>query len=172
MNLAQEGIWTDFSDQAPIWIIPLEGTSKDLDNVMARIHLFLPKWTSHGRAIQSKAAFIDNRFLVITGEIAGGGTISGCAIDNLIHTVEKITHDENCHMISPFLIHYRNINGGVECVQRSDFENMISQGKILPETKVFNSGIQTLKELRSGKFEQPLADSVYAEMFKVQRTAT
>ena len=170
MHPSCETILPDRSDQARLWVIPLEGTHTDLQNLFAQVQLFLEKWTSHGRTIQSSAALYSDRFLLIAGEIAGG-TISGCGIDALMNAVEEISKNHHCRILSSMFIYYRAEHGGIDFASRSQFRKMMAQDLVSPETNVFNPGIHTLNVLRAGEFELPLYNSVYARIFRIPATA-
>ncbi len=170
MHSSHETILPDRTDQARLWVIPLEGTQPDLQNLLAQVQLFLEEWTSHGRAIESSATLYSNRFLLIAGEIAGG-TISGCGIDALMNSVEEISENHHCRILSSMFIYYRSEHGGVDFASRSQFRKLIAQDLISPETSVFNPGIHTLIALRAGEFELPLCNSVYARIFRIPATA-
>lgn len=170
MHSSRETILSDRSDQARLWVIPLEGTHTDLQNLFAQVQLFLEEWTSHGRVIQSSAVLYSDRFLLIAGEIAGG-TISGCGIDALMNAVEEISGNHHCRVLSPMFIYYRAEHGGIDFASRSQFQKMMSQDLVSPKTSVFNPGIHTLNALRAGEFELPLCNSVYARIFRIPTTA-
>lgn len=169
MHSSRESILPDRSDQAQLWVIPLEGTHTDLQNLLAQVQLFLEEWTSHGRSIESSTTLYLNRFLLIAGEIASG-TISGCGIDALINAVEEFSKNHNCRILSSMLIYYRAEHGGIDFTSRSQFRTMIAQDLISPKTSIFNPGIHTLNALREGDFELPLCDSVYARIFRIPAT--
>ncbi len=166
MHRPHKNLFADRSDQARLWVIPLDGTRTDLQNLFAQVQHFLEGWTSHGRAVQSSATLNANRFLLVAGEIAGG-TISGCGIDSLMNAVEEIAKNHRCHILSSMFIYYQTAHGGIEYASRGKFRKMIAQDLVSPETNVFNPGIHTLGTLRAGEFERPLADSVYARMFRI-----
>ncbi len=170
MHSPRETILPDRSNQARLWVIPLEGTHTDLQNLLAQVQLFLEGWTSHSRAIQSSAVLHSNRFLLIAGEITGG-TISGCGIDSLMNAVKEISGNHHCRVLSSMFIYYRAEHGGIDFASRSQFRKMMAQDLIPPETSVFNPGIYTLNALRAGEFELPLCNSVYARIFRISTTA-
>jgi len=171
MNASCEVTFSNLPDEARLWIIALEGAPEDLQSLLLEIQRFLEQWTSHNRPIRSAAMLKSNRFLLISGEIPGGA-ISGCGIDALMHSVEEISTDKNCRVLSPMLMYYRTKDGSVDFAPRNEFCKMVTQGLVSPETQVFNPGIHTLKELREGNFDLPLSRSVYARIFPIQATAT
>lgn len=159
------------SDQARLWVIPLQGTPEAMLNLYTQTQRFLEGWTSHGRAIQSSVTLNSNRFLLIGGEIAGC-TISGCGIDTLMNALEELSEHHQCCILPSMSVYYRSEDGTVEYSSRSQFQEMITQGLVSAETSVFNLGIYTLDALRAGKFELPLSDSIYARIFQVPVPAT
>ncbi len=169
MSLSREVIFPDLSDDAHLWVIALDGKQADLRKLLLQTQLFLEQWTSHGRPIQGAAMIKSDRFLLVAGEIPGG-TISGCGIDALMHAVEEISANKDCPILSSMLIFYRTEHGAIHFASRSQFREQIRQGLITPATHVFNLGTCTLGALRTGEFERPLCDSVYARLFRIPAT--
>ena len=169
MSEPREMIFPSLSNEAHLWIIALDGKHTDIRDLLTQTQLFLEQWTSHGRPIRSEAMLKSNRFLLVAGEIPGS-TISGCGVDALMHAVEEISAKKNCRILSPMLVFYRTEHGTVDYVSRNQAREMIHQGLISLETIVFNPGIYTLCALRTGEFEMPLSDSVYARIFRIPTT--
>ncbi len=165
-----ESILIDRSNEARLWVIPLEGTHENMQTLLSDVQIFLEEWTSHGRSIQSSAALYSNRFLLIAGEIPGG-TISGCGIDNLINSVEKISENHHCRILPAMFIYYRTEHGEIAFASRSHFRTMVANKEVSAETNVFNPGIYTLNALRAGEFERPLSSSIYARIIRIPTTA-
>lgn len=167
MQPTKEPIFAEeLSDEARLWVLPLEGTPVALQNLWTQIQLFLQQWTSHGRAIECASQLVSHRFLLIAGEIPGG-TVSGCGIDALMHAVEENSVKHNCRVLSSLLIYHRSAQGTIEFHPRGRFRGMIAEGLISGHTPVFNPGLHTLRALRAGEFELPLQDSVYARIFQL-----
>ena len=166
MRQSCQSIFPSLSDHAQLWVVPLEGTPVAFARLLHQIRLTLESWTSHGRAVQSSTTVLFNRFLLIAGEIPGS-TVSGCGIDSLMHSVEEASTHSNCRMLSPMLMYYLREKESVAIAPRGQFRRMIAEGKISSTTRVFNPGVHTLRELRTNKFELPLSESVYAQIFQI-----
>lgn len=171
MSPASDQILHHLSDEARLWVIPLDGDKSGLQGLLTRTQQFIEQWVSHGRPVQGAAVLEANRFLLIAGEVAGGA-ISGCGIDALMRAIKEASTIENCRLLSSMLIYYRSESGQVNYVSRGNFRKMVSEGLISSTTRVFNPGIYTLGALRAKEFELPLADSVYSRMYRAPVAAT
>ncbi|MXY07156.1 MAG: hypothetical protein F4183_01240 [Rhodothermaceae bacterium] len=171
MSPASDHILHRLSDEASLWVIPLDGDESGLQGLLTRIQQFIEQWVSHGRTVQGAAVLEANRFLLVAGEVSGG-TISGCGIDALMHAIKEASTVEHCRLLSSMLIYYRSESGQVNFVSRGNFRKMVSEGLINSTTKVFNPGIYTVGALRAKEFELPLADSVYSRMYRTPVAAT
>ncbi len=171
MDQSYSSLFPNLSDGARLWIFVLKGAPADLKKLLTHTRSFLTEWTSHGRSIQSQAVLVADQFLFVCGEIANG-TISGCGIDALMNALEESSVALNCHQLSPMLMYFRSKNGTVASASRSQFREMLNQGLIHPDTKIFNLGIHTLHALRTGEFERPFSESVFAKIFRSPTTTS
>ena len=63
------------------------------------------------------------------------------------------------------LVFFRDPEGRILAEHFLDFQKLISSGRILPDTPVFDTTITTLGELRAGGLEKPFGDSWHAARF-------
>ena len=157
-------------DSARVWIFALEGSPADLQSVLGDLQRFADSWLSHNRAVSAACTLLENRFLVVSGHIPGSD-VSGCGVDAMTNSVEEAARRAKCRLISPVRVLYRSKDGVICHVSRSEFRQLLQAEVVTASTTVFNPGLSTVGELRAGHFEEPLAESCYARLFRVAQPA-
>ena len=158
----------DLPDDARLWIY---AASRDLSadevrRVEADVGGFIEReWASHDRKIAGACATRENRFLLVAAD-ESLFSLSGCSMDALRHFVKTIETDLGVPLVSSPPIVWRE-NGTIRSAERDVFKQLAAGGEIGGETVVFNNIIESLGELRAGKWEVPLAESWHARAFPV-----
>ncbi len=156
-------------DSARIWIygmnVPLH--SEQVSNITEQMNRFLPQWTAHKRELSTAWILTYNRFLMI-GADESIMTASGCSIDKLIKHLLALEQSTGVEMVnSASKIFYRDRSGNIECVSRPAFKVLVNNGAVDEKTVVFNNVIQSVAELRNGKWEVPMRNSWHFKAFPV-----
>src|SRR5512142_988557 len=129
------------SDDATTWVF---GISPAVDErlatkVLRTVDQFLDQWTAHNVPVTAGRELRDGRFLVVAAET--NSHTSGCSIDKLFGLVRGLEGALGLKMLDANQVFFRNAEGSVSSVSRSDFGS--SAG---PETIVFDTTAQNLGE--------------------------
>lgn len=147
------------SDDAKIWIF---GISPRLDDTHAttllrQVDAFLENWDAHGHPVLSGRDLIDGSFLVIAAEKSS--ETSGCSIDRLFRVIQDTERNAKVSMLDANRIFYRDEAGTVHAATRADFRSLATA-----DTVVCDVTSTRLGDLRSGAWQQRVADSPYARL--------
>lgn len=158
------------SDEARLWIY---GFTKALERdqvILLRETLssFTACWSSHGTPVNSGFDISDDRFAIIAAESPNG--ISGCSIDECVRIFKHLRDAREMDGLDRSLIFYRNPLDEVCSVPFQAAQETLDQGLLTPETPVFDTTLEQLGELRSGRFERPLSESWHARLLSVTAT--
>ena len=156
-------------DSARIWIygmnVPLH--SEQAADITAQMNRFLPLWTAHKRELSTAWTLTYNRFLMI-GVDESSMTASGCSLDKLIKYLQALEQRVGVEMVnSASKVFYRDHSKNIVCVSRTVFKSLVKNGTVDEETVVFNNVIQSVGELRNGKWELPMRNSWHFQAFPV-----
>ena len=133
---------------------------------------FFETWDSHGRPVTAQAAWRDDRFLFVAAHIdAPGQSISGCATDALVQTINQAAQSQEIRWASALTVAHRTPEGDVSVVPRTAFAGLASQEVVDATTPVFDPSITELRALRSGAFEQPAGSTWHARAFSLAHPA-
>jgi hypothetical protein len=86
---------------------------------------------------------------------------SGCSIDGLFRALKALEPRLGASMVTSGLVFYRDARGTIQSVDREQFSGLGAEGKIKPDTKVFDPTVTTLGEWRA-RFELEVAQSWHA----------
>lgn len=157
-------------DSARLWVHVAghDVTPQAQKAVVDVLQSFFETWDSHGRPVTGQAAWRDDQFLFVAAHIdAPGQSISGCATDALVQTVDQAAHMQEISWASALTVVYRPPEGGVSVVPRTEFADLASQEAVDATTPVFDPSITELRALRSGAFEQPAGSTWHARAFSL-----
>jgi hypothetical protein len=141
--------------------IPLE---TDNPVIRDRLTRFFSQWNSHGAPVSGRWRILDGRFLVVARE-PDGAEVSGCSIDSMMGEIKILEKELGARLLDSSRIFYRSGSGTVEAVDRAGFKALAAQGKILPETEVFDTTVTRMADLVPGVFSKPLQDSWHAVLY-------
>ena len=154
-------------DEARLWIHGFEHELKEHERAIIGQELghFLPQWASHGTSVQAAFTVIFSRFGITAAH--GEAGISGCSTDSLVRNFKALKTAHGLDGLNGGLVHYRDQEGQIHSVDHSQFREVVNSGLISPDTRVFNTLISKLGQLRSGEFETTFGESWHARTFRL-----
>ena len=149
------------SDDAYIWIFGISPVLDDAkrDVMLQRVDSFLDKWASHGTPIDSAREIRDGAFLIVAAEATSER--SGCSIDRLFGTLKQLEQDLGVKILDPNRVFFRHGDGRVDSMPRAEFRE-----KGDAHTIVFDTTAETLRDLRTGKWERRAEESWHRDLLK------
>lgn len=154
-----------FADTAQCWVrasdMPLSADQKA--ELLRGLRSFFESWTSHGRPVQAAATILDDRFLLIAGQIPDA-EVSGCGIDKAVSAVEALSAELDISWAAPLAVVFRDAEGALEVVSRRTFKRLAAEGEVSPSTPVYDLSAATLTDLRDG-FEAAAGESWHSRYF-------
>lgn len=142
-------------DSARIWVFagdrPL--APREADRLLAVTDTFLDQWAAHGVALRGSAQLLYDRFLVVAVDEAAAG-VSGCSIDALTRQLKGLETELGVSLLDHGPVLFRD-GKSIARVTRREFEDLVSKGRVSPDTCVFDTTVRTLADVRSGRWEGP-----------------
>ena len=161
----------DLPNSSRTWVF---GADHDLDEgatdlLMREVDRFLSQWHAHGAPLTAARDWRDKRFLTIAVDQSTAGA-SGCSIDGLYRSLKALEPELGASLVTSGLIFYRDANGRIDSADRERFATLSAQGKITPDTRVFDPTVTTLREWRA-RFELNAEDSWHARLMPKNQSA-
>lgn len=154
-----------FPDEARVWVYAFENPLGEHERreVSERLTTFMDRWHSHNVGVRGDFAILHDRFVVLAG--ISESSISGCSIDSSVENFKYFRDEHGLDALNRSLVHFRDSRGEIRALDRGAFKAEVVAGNIGPDTIVFDLTIGNLGDLRSGRFETPMADAWHAAAF-------
>ena len=150
--------FNEMPDSSRLWVY---GAKRGLDEqqiVIAtdRMNQFMREWTAHKRDLTTAWELRNSQFFLIAVDESAMAA-SGCSIDSMVHNLQELEREVGIEIMSTTSkLFYRDSHGGINCLDRLAFKQLIVEETVNAATIVFNNTIQTVGELRGGKWEVPV----------------
>jgi hypothetical protein len=161
----------DLPDDARTWVF---GANKTLDAqasaaLLVEVDRFLSQWKAHGSPLTVGRDWKYGRFLTVAVDQSTAGA-SGCSIDGLFRALKALEPRLGASLVTSGIVFFRDENGTIQSVDRERFTALGAEGKIQPETRVFDPTVTTLGEWRA-RFEMDAAKSWHAGLLHDKQPA-
>jgi hypothetical protein len=158
-------------DDARVWVFGAEKTidAGGTDLLLGEVDRFLSQWHAHGAPLTVGRDWKYGRFLTIAVDQSTAGA-SGCSIDGLFRTLKGLEPRLGASLVTSGVVFFRGQKGAIECVERERFTALSTEGKVVPDTRVFDPTVTTLGEWRA-RFELNAAQSWHAGLLHDQQPA-
>ena len=148
------------------WVFGASRTISDENPALRdRLDRFFSQWNSHGQPVSGRWRILEDRFLVVLRE-PEGAEVSGCSIDSMVGEVKQLEKELDVRLLDSSRIFYRKADGSVDSVNRLEFKALATEGRITPDTEVFDTTVTRFADLKPGTFSKPLKDSWHLRLFE------
>lgn len=147
------------SDDANIWIFPINPALSDPEAMLRRVDAFLDAWAAHNVPVLAARELRENRFLIVAAD--KDAEKSGCSIDRLFGLVRTMERDYGVSMLDAGVVYYRDAGGNVRDAKRHELRDYANDSTI-----VFDTTALTLGDVRHGTWERPARDSWHAALLR------
>jgi hypothetical protein len=146
---ADARVWVFASDK------PLDDASSHA--LLAEVDAFLAQWNAHGHALRCAREWRDSRFLAIGVDQSTAGA-SGCSIDGMFRTLQRLQPALGASLLPAGRVYWRDASGTIETAARARFAALGAEGRVTPETRVFDTTVETAGAWRTA-FERPASET-------------
>jgi hypothetical protein len=150
---------------ARLWIFPASRplTDEERRRVLAETDAFIDQWTAHGVPLSAGRDIRHGQFVLVgVNERAAG--VSGCSIDALVRRMSQLESVLGVDLTDNAPVLFRR-DDRIERVPRDQFAELAAQGKVSPDTVVFDNTVQQVGDVRNGRWETKAADAWHARAF-------
>jgi hypothetical protein len=151
-------------DDARVWVFGAASgiTGPPSEQLLAAVDDFLAQWNAHGSPLVCGRDWRDDRFLAVGVDQSTAGA-SGCSIDGLFRTLARLEPVLGTTMLGGGRVYYRDADGRVNATTRSAFNQLVAEGRIGPDTPVFDTALTSASAWRA-EFERPMRASWHAQL--------
>jgi hypothetical protein len=161
----------DLPDTSRVWVFgsdrALDASAEDL--LLRDVDRFLAQWHAHGAPLTTARDWKYERFLTVAVDQSTAGA-SGCSIDGLFRALKSLESRLGASLVTSGLVYFRDAHGEIKAVDREGFAALGAEGKVQPNTRVFDPTVTTLGEWRA-RFELEAAKSWHAGLLPAKQRA-
>lgn len=143
-------MWIPFDqlpDTARVWIYQAARLLTDAEVAVIETDLqpAVDSWAAHGTPLLGSAQLRHNRFLIVAVD-EGHHLPSGCSIDSSVRWVRQIGQALNTDFFDRSAA-FVTTDGAIETITLPQIKAAVADGRITPETTVFNNLVATKTDL-------------------------
>lgn len=134
--------------QARIWIYQASRSLSEAEQTEIKplLERFATEWSSHGKGLQSSAALLHGRFLVLANNEEAAAA-SGCSIDASVRFVRELEQQFGLSLMDRTQLAFLN-GGEMELVSMPELKSKVATGDIDKNTLYFDTLITNYGELK------------------------
>ena len=157
-------LFPNYPDNARLWVFALARELSPSERALVGEQLddFTRTWKSHGAPVHGAYEILENRFVLIAGYVDDG--VSGCSTDSMMRVMTSLKKEQGIDGFDRTVVFFRK-DGQVRAATREEFQKLVDAGEVQDQTAVFDATIQTVGDLRAGRFETTFARAWHATAF-------
>lgn len=132
-----------------------------IDELRSSLAGFIERWTAHRAELRAGYDWLHDRFLVVGVDESRVGA-SGCSIDALTAEIRRLEGVAGVSLLDAAPVWYRDAEGAIRRVSRDEFRRLAGEGRVGPDTVVFDLTVDRLDEVRTGAWEVEAGRSWHA----------
>lgn len=149
-----------------IWIYQADRflNEAEQEQVTQTLAEFTSQWKAHGKKLAATAEVRYGLFVILMVDDAVEMP-SGCSIDKSVYLLKELEERLQVNFFDRLKVAYRPTpDAAIDVVSKEAFEQLIAEGKVTPETIVFNNLVGEYGDL-AANWEVPASQSWHARVF-------
>lgn len=156
----------DLPDEARLWIFPVHDALEppEVEDLLATVDTFLEGWAAHGAPLIGGRTWVEDRFLLVAVDPR---TVppSGCSIDSLMRALKAVEERTGKGIVGHGPLYVRGEDGGVRRLSRKEFREEVEAGRLTLESRVFDTTLTRVGDVREGRLERRAGESWHGTAF-------
>jgi hypothetical protein len=135
--------YEDLAGESRVWVFQAnkELSEQEQKSITEELTDFVDNWLSHGSLLKSHVKLLYNRFIVFFAD-EQGDRMCGRAVDASVRFVKALEAKHKLVLLDRTMMAYIDSNGKVQGCKLDELNKIMEEGKVTPETKVFNNLVQ------------------------------
>ena len=154
-------------DSTRLWIYGAERglNASQVAELQAGMNRFMHEWTAHKRELATGWQLKYDRFIMVAVDESQMAA-SGCSIDSMVQNLRHLEGQIGTEIVGTSAkVFYRDGDSTIHCVGRLQFKELLATDVLNTDSVVFDNTVQTLSDLRQGKWEVPMRSSWHMKAF-------
>ena len=145
-------------EESRVWIYQANRsfTDNELEEIKAKLDVFIKNWTAHGSDLQSGYHIVYKRFIVIALN-QNLNKATGCSIDTSVQFIQQLEKDYNVDLMDKMNVSYKQ-GEYIAYKPLTDFKKMAKDKAVSKNTIVFNNLVTNIAGFKEN-WEVPASES-------------
>jgi hypothetical protein len=156
------------ADDSRVWVYCANRsfTEEEKTWIISKLVAFCNQWNTHGALMPTSFDIQHDQFILLMVDESKMGA-SGCSIDSSVRVLREIEQHLRVEILDAGKVAFLS-EGHVEVVKLHQVSSVINEGKLKPDTPVFNPSVSKKGELKE-KWHIPASDSWLSRYFEKQK---
>ena len=152
-------------DDGRVWAFAAEPEPgpRETARLLHAMHDFVRQWTAHREDLTGAVDWWHQRFLVVGLDESRVGA-SGCSIDALMNRLSELEAELGVRLTESAPVWFRDAEDRIRSVTREEFRQLAGEGRVGPETSVFDLTAGSVGEARRDRLERRASESWHARL--------
>lgn len=150
----------ELPDRARLWIFPADRSPSPSETarLLDRMSGFLEEWTAHDARLHAALDWRHHRFLLVAVD-EHEVEASGCSIDALMRQLATLEEELDLTLTDYSPVWFLDEEERICRVSRDRFREAAGEGRVGPETTVFDPTVESVADIRQRRWKSPAGDS-------------
>lgn len=152
-------MFENFSDASRIWVYISDKpfSSNQQIELEPQLKDFSTHWTAHNHQLKADIKILHHQIIIVAVDESQTGA-SGCSIDKSVNLMKEIEKDYQVNLFERTRVAFISSKGEIKTALVNEVIHMFDTGELNEHTDVFNTLVQTKRELENN-FVIPLNES-------------
>ncbi|HXB10703.1 MAG TPA: ABC transporter ATPase [Bacteroidia bacterium] len=145
--------------ESRVWVFQAERelSETEYEAITGELTQFVDNWISHGSLLKATFQLLHNRFIVFMVD-EEGDRMCGRATDASVRLIKELEAKYHISMLDRNRMAFIDNKGEIQSCKLNELNYLIEEGKVTPQTKVFNNLVQNKNEFEKS-WIVPMAES-------------
>jgi len=152
-------------DDARVWAFAAEPEPgpRETARLLHAMQDFVRQWTAHREDLTGAVDWWHQRFLLVGLDESRVGA-SGCSIDALMNRLTELEVELGIRLAESTPVWYRDEDDRIRSVTREEFRRLAREGRVGPETLVFDLTAGSVGQARRNRLERRASESWHSRL--------
>jgi len=151
--------YEELAGESRVWIFQAERELSETEHkaITSELTQFVDNWISHGSLLKAIFKILHKRFILFVVD-EEGDRMCGRAVDASVRLVKELESKYHISMLDRNRMAYIDNKGEIQGCKLNELHYLIEEGKVTPQTKVFNNLVQNKNEFEKS-WTVPMSES-------------
>ena len=138
------------SPDSRVWVYQANKllSTQEAAQIRLEVSRFIKGWKAHGNELMAECTITKQQFLIVALD-ESFSQASGCSIDSCVRKIQEIGAVLKVDFMDKSRVVVQEDDNSLSIYNFQEIPNLVKEGKITPDSLVFNNTIQKLSQLKT-----------------------